>query len=122
MVNKIQQTILTKESLNARIANIPFGHWRNNKNEVIVLKDQPLTYLNNIYRMILRSAESIMHDNIMDSGLLKKIHTITFPPTSRDAVLIYTPLLYDLLIEIEKLIKLKGGKHLIISKFIDPAP
>jgi hypothetical protein len=121
MINKTQETILTKESLNNRIQGLEEGQWRNNKGIVINLKDQPVTYLYNIYKMILRSAENIMHEEEFNTFCIHR-GGIMFATTSRQAVVMYAHKLWGTVDVIENIFKLKGSKNLIIAGFIDPAP
>jgi len=120
MINKSQETILTKESLNNRILGLHEGQWRNNKGIVINLKDQPVTYLYNIYKMILRSAENNMHEDVFNTFCGNP--NIMFATTSRQAVMLYAPKLWGTVNLIENILKLNGSKNLIIEGFIDPAP
>jgi hypothetical protein len=121
MINKTQETILTKESLNNRIQGLQEGQWRNNKGIVVNLKDQPVTYLYNIYKMILRSAENNMHEDVFNTFCIHR-GGIMFATSSRQAVMLYATKLWGTVNIIENILKLKGSKNLIIEGFIDPAP
>jgi len=131
MKNNNKNTILSKQVLDARVVGLEIGKWRNNKNEVIELKDQPVTYLYNIYKMILRSADDFMHEVFLDDFIRTRrsarldIPQIAFPASSELSVVLHTPELYTTVIYIKRLLQSKGKGNLLLDPntgIVDPAP